>query len=67
MLIETVSYWHGVTTEAQLQKVLKNMQFVAETYGLVVRQDEEKRTIASMSALLMTWAVSHDHVEAIYE
>jgi hypothetical protein len=27
---------------------------------------EEKDTIASFAALLMTWAVSHDPVEEIY-
>ena len=67
MLVETVSYWHGHTSEAQLRKVLSNMQFVAETYGLVVRSDEEKRTIAAISALLMTWATSHDPPHALYE
>ncbi len=66
MLIETVSYWHGHTSEAQLRKVLSNMQFVAETYGLVVRQDEEKRTIAAIGALLTTWATSHDPPQALY-
>ena len=66
MLIETVSYWHGAVSHAQLRKVLDNMQFVAETYGLVVREVEEKPTIASFAALLMTWATSHDPVEEIY-
>ena len=66
MLIETVSYWHGAVSHAQLRKVLDNMQFVAETYGLVVREVEEKTTIASFAALLMTWATSHDPVEEIY-
>jgi hypothetical protein len=66
MLVETVSYWHGFTSEAQLRRVLSNMQFVAETYGLVVRQDEEKHTIAAISALLMTWATSHAPTVALY-
>ena len=66
MLIETVTYWHGTITEAQLKRVLSNMQFVAETYGLVVRADEEKRTIAAIAALLMTWATTHEPVAALY-
>ncbi|MEO6939721.1 MAG: hypothetical protein ABI444_06235, partial [Candidatus Kapaibacterium sp.] len=66
MLIETVSYWHGIVSNAQLKKVLSNMQFVAETYGLVVRQDEEKRTIAAIGVLLTTWATSHDPLTALY-
>lgn len=63
MLVETVSFWHGTITVAQINRVLTNMQYVAETYGLVVREDEEKMTIASFAALLMTWATSHDPVD----
>jgi hypothetical protein len=67
MLLETVRYWHEQTTEAQLRRVLANMRFVAETYGLVIRQEDEKRTIASFAALLMTWATTHEPLEeALY-
>ena len=67
MLIETIRYWHTQTTDAQLRRVLANMRFVAETYGLVIRQEDEKRTIASFAALLMTWATTHEPLEeALY-
>lgn len=66
MLIETVSYRHGTVSIAQLRKILNNMQFVAETYGLVVRQDEEKRTIAALAAVLMIWATTHVPLQALY-
>ncbi len=67
MLLETVQYWHGQTTDAKLRRVLDNMRFVAETYGLVIRQEDEKRTIASFAALLMTWATTHEPLEeALY-
>ncbi|HET6512612.1 MAG TPA: cysteine peptidase family C39 domain-containing protein [Candidatus Kapabacteria bacterium] len=69
MLSETVCYMHGGVTMAKLNRILRNMQFVAETYGLVIRQDEEKRTIAAIAALLMTWATSHEPVlggQALY-
>ncbi len=67
MLLETVRYWHGQTTDAKLRRVLDNMRFVAETYGLVIRQEDEKRTIASFAALLMTWATTHEPLEeALY-
>jgi hypothetical protein len=64
MLLETVRYWHQQTTDAQLKKVLDNMRFVAETYGLVIRQEDEKRTIASFAALLMTWATTHEPLDS---
>ncbi len=67
MLLETVQYWHGQTTDAKLRRVLSNMRFVAETYGLVIRQGDEKRSIASFAALLMTWATTHEPLEeALY-
>jgi hypothetical protein len=66
LLVETVSYWHGNVTPARIQRILVNMQFVAETYGLVIRESEEKSAIASITALLSTWAASHDPVEEIY-
>lgn len=64
MLLETVRYWHEQTTEAKLRRVLSNMRFVAETYGLVIRVEDEKRTIASFAALLMTWATTHEPLES---
>ena len=65
MLLETVRYWDEQATEAQLRRVLKNMQFVAETYGLVIRPEQEKRTIASFAALLMAWATTHQPLEQV--
>lgn len=66
MLVETVAYWHGKVTPAQVRRILTNMQFVADTYGLVIRESEERVTIASLASLLSTWAVSHDPIEEIY-
>jgi hypothetical protein len=65
MLLETVRHWDELATEAQLKRVLRNMQFVAETYGLVIRPEHEKRSIASFAALLMTWATTHQPLEQV--
>lgn len=65
MLLETVRYWDEQATEAQLKRVLQNMQFVAETYGLVIRPEEERRAIASFAALLMTWATTHQPLQQV--
>lgn len=66
MLVDTVSYWNDSVSQAKLKRVLSNLQFVAETYGLIVPEEEEKRTIAALAALLTTWATSHEPVEALY-
>lgn len=65
MLLDTVRYWDELATEAQLKRVLRNMQFVAETYGLVIRPDQQRRAIASFAALLMTWATTHMPLEKV--
>jgi hypothetical protein len=65
MLLDTVRYWDELATEAQLKRVLRNMQFVAETYGLVIRPDQQRRAIASFAALLMTWATTHMPLEHV--
>jgi hypothetical protein len=65
MLLETVRYWDDQATDAQLRRVLTNMQFVAETYGLVIRPDQEKRSIASFAALLMAWAMTHQPLNEV--
>lgn len=66
ILLEAARHWHRSIPASELSKVLSNMKFVAETYGLTIRTADEKRTIAAMSALLSTWATSHEPLEALY-
>jgi hypothetical protein len=41
-----------------LRKTLKNLQFVADTYGLIIHIEDEKRAIAGVTAQLMKSAES---------
>jgi len=66
MIVDQVAYWHGKAPRRALVKVLENMRFVADTHGLVVRHDDEKRTIAGLTALLTLWAVRRGGVGPVY-
>ncbi|MGA9365033.1 MAG: hypothetical protein WBW16_11775 [Bacteroidota bacterium] len=44
--------------KSRLRKTLKNLQFVADTYGLIIHIEDEKRAIAGVTAQLMKSAES---------
>jgi hypothetical protein len=60
MVVSEIMHWNGETPgtrpdvkRSRLRKILKNMQFVADTYGLVIPIEDEKRAIAGVTAHLM--------------
>jgi hypothetical protein len=66
MLVGRVSYWHGEVTRDEVERVLRNFRFVAETYGLVIPDSSERRALADLSILLAMWAASGRGVNSIY-
>jgi hypothetical protein len=66
MLRQQIAYWHGAVSQEKLAKVLRNMKFVADTYDLVVREEDEKRAVVALAANLTLWAASSFGVDAIY-
>jgi hypothetical protein len=46
--------------------MLRNLKNVAETYDLVVREDDEKRAIVAISTNLSLWAASTFGVGQVY-
>ena len=48
-------------------KILKNLHFVADTYGLVIHDEDEKRAIAGFTSLLTLWATSRFGSPRVYE
>ncbi|MGA9116503.1 MAG: hypothetical protein WB626_06995 [Bacteroidota bacterium] len=61
-----VAYWHGVVKPRAVERQLRNLRFVADTYDLVVRQDDEKRAIVAITANLSLWAASKFGVDEVY-
>lgn len=66
MICDQIVFWHGSVKRERVAKILRNFRFVAETYDLVVRQDEEKRAISAITALLALWAASRFGVGTVY-
>jgi hypothetical protein len=60
MVVSEILHWNGEAKhgradvrKARLRKTLKNLQFVADTYGLIIPIEDEKRAIAGVTAQLM--------------
>ncbi len=66
MLLEELETWHGQIDRAAAGRVLERMRFVADTYGLVIRRSDERRTISAASMILALWAAGEFGVEPLY-
>jgi hypothetical protein len=67
MIVDQIAYWHGQIEPKAVRKVLRSLRFVADTHGLVVHLDDEKRAIAGLTALLTLWAGSRYGIGPVYE
>lgn len=67
MMVDQVAYWHGWIEKPRARKVLSNLRFVADAYGLVIHEENEKRAIAGITALLTLWAGGRYGVTPVYQ
>ncbi len=67
MMVDQVAFWHGWIEKRRARKVLRNLRFVADTYGLVIPEEGEKRAIAGLTALLTLWAGGRYGVTPVYQ
>jgi hypothetical protein len=58
LIIARVVYWHGQIDERSIVKMLRNMRFVAETYGLVIPSALARRAITDLAVLATLHAAS---------
>jgi hypothetical protein len=66
MIRAQIPYWHGNVRARQVNKILRNMQFVADTYDFVIHEEDEKRALAAITAILALWAASKYGVGEVY-
>jgi len=66
MMLESIDYWHGSVEVRSVRQILNNLHFVADTYGLIIHEDDEKRAIASITALLTLWTAAEFGVRQVY-
>jgi hypothetical protein len=67
MMIDQVSFWHGWIERHRAAKILENLHFVADTYGLIIHEEDEKRALAGITSLLTLWAGGRYGVTPIYQ
>ena len=66
MILEQVDYWHGSVDRKAAREILDNLHFVADTYGLVIHAEQEKRTIAGITSILALWSAGEFGVTTVY-
>ncbi len=66
MILDQLEYWHGDIKVSAARKVLEHMHMVADTYGLVIRRDDEKRAIAAICIILGLWSAAEHGVRPVY-
>lgn len=67
LIVNQVADWHGSPTYAELNKILKQMIFVADVYDLVIHTHEEKKAIINLSSILMMYACGKYGITKIYQ
>lgn len=66
MLVEQIAYWHGNPTHSELEKLLKDLQFMAEVYDLVIHTEDQKKALVDLSSILMMYACGKYGMDPIY-
>lgn len=66
LLLDELEVWHGRIEREAAARVLDRMRFVADTYGFVVRQRDERRTVAAIAMILALWAAGEFGIEPLY-
>jgi hypothetical protein len=66
LMVERVTYWHGAVDRVDVQRVLRNLRFVADTYGMVIPAAGTRRAFADIIAILTLWAAGRRSVDPLY-
>jgi hypothetical protein len=66
ILVTQIADWHGEPSYKELQKILDDMQFVAEVYNLVIYKEDQKKALVDLAALLMMYSCGRYGMDPIY-
>lgn len=66
LLVTRAVYWHGDIAREEIERVLRHLRFVAETYGLVVPSSATRRAVADLAMLVTLWACACRGVDSMY-
>ncbi|GEM_PF-200914 len=66
LLMTRVVYWHGDVSRDEVGRVLKDLRFVCETYGLVIPSSMSRRTLADLAIVTSLWACADRGVDPMF-
>jgi hypothetical protein len=66
LLVARVLYWHGDVARDDIVRVLRNLRFVSETYGLVIPAAATRRALADLAIVVTLWACAARGVDEMY-
>jgi hypothetical protein len=66
LLLTRVVYWHGDVNRDEVSRVLRDLRFVSETYGLVIPASMSRRALADLAILISLWASADRGVNAMF-
>jgi hypothetical protein len=66
LLMTRVAYWHGDVNRDEVARVLRDLRFVSETYGLVIPASMSRRALADLSILISLWACADRGVDGMF-
>jgi hypothetical protein len=66
LLVTRVVYWHGDVHRNEVARVLRDLRFVSETYGLVIPASASRRALADLAIVISLWACSDRGVNPMF-
>jgi hypothetical protein len=66
VLLDRVAYWHGSVDPKEVQRITRNLEFVADTYGLVVPAATTRRALVDLAILLGLWSAARVAVQPLF-
>lgn len=66
LIIARVVYWHGDVNRDEVARLLRDLRFVSETYGLVIPASMSRRALADLSILVSLWVCADRGVDAMF-
>lgn len=66
LLMARVVYWHGDVNRDEVARLLRDLRFVSETYGLVIPASMSRRALADLAILVSLWVCADRGVDPMF-
>ncbi len=66
LLLTRAVYWHGDVQREDVARILRDLRFVSETYGLVIPASMSRRALADLAILVSLWVCADRGVDGMF-